>query len=293
MAANSTTLFCRSMPWFWFRRRFGYGQNQNRKVSDTDRSIECTNEFEQRVHHIPKIHRTFLRAVTSINYSIPMNLIGVDEPGWREWRGNNWQIRVIVVCLRKIGLVLAWIIFLVLAYRVSLIETEHKEYDPFAVLNVDRVSNQLSEPCNDLTRASLGSCRKRRSVKSNVPIVIWARSTIRIVVVMLSNSWVIRSRDERRGLVMCSRKKLPKLTRRSPTKKRKKTGKNTATLMDREVERMMEEEKSFPHTRDHLCFSHAFRHCSSEMASWSSELAFRSVGLCRHLHDCPSRHCRT
>ena len=36
-------------------------------------------------------------------------------------------------------LVLAWIILIVLAYRVSLIETEHKEYDPFAVLNVDRV----------------------------------------------------------------------------------------------------------------------------------------------------------
>ncbi len=39
----------------------------------------------------------------------------------------------------KIGLVLAWIILLILAYRVSLIEIEHKEYDPFAVLDVDRV----------------------------------------------------------------------------------------------------------------------------------------------------------
>ncbi|CAF2397126.1 unnamed protein product [Rotaria sp. Silwood2] len=40
--------------------------------------------------------------------------------------------------LTKIGFLLAWIIFLVLAYRVSLIEIEHKEYDPFAVLDIDR-----------------------------------------------------------------------------------------------------------------------------------------------------------
>ncbi len=39
----------------------------------------------------------------------------------------------------KLGLVLAWIILIVLAYRVSLIETEHKEYDPFAILDIDRV----------------------------------------------------------------------------------------------------------------------------------------------------------
>ncbi len=39
----------------------------------------------------------------------------------------------------KIILVLAWIILIILAYRVSLIEIEHKEYDPFAVLDIDRV----------------------------------------------------------------------------------------------------------------------------------------------------------
>ncbi|CAF0943169.1 unnamed protein product [Didymodactylos carnosus] len=38
----------------------------------------------------------------------------------------------------KFVFVMAWIIFVVLAYRVSLIETEHKDYDPFAVLTVDR-----------------------------------------------------------------------------------------------------------------------------------------------------------
>lgn len=38
-------------------------------------------------------------------------------------------------------LVLAWIILVVLAYRVSLIEIEHKEYDPFAVLDIDRVGD--------------------------------------------------------------------------------------------------------------------------------------------------------
>ncbi len=43
----------------------------------------------------------------------------------------------------KVGLILAWIILIILAYRVSLIETEHKEYDPFAVLDIDRVWNYL------------------------------------------------------------------------------------------------------------------------------------------------------
>ncbi|CAF0722947.1 unnamed protein product [Adineta ricciae] len=40
--------------------------------------------------------------------------------------------------ITKIGLIVAWIVLIFLAYRVSLIETEHKEYDPFAVLNIDR-----------------------------------------------------------------------------------------------------------------------------------------------------------
>jgi translocation protein SEC63 len=40
--------------------------------------------------------------------------------------------------LAKIGLVLAWIVLLVLAYRVSLIKIEYEEYDPFAILDVAR-----------------------------------------------------------------------------------------------------------------------------------------------------------
>ena len=40
----------------------------------------------------------------------------------------------------KIVILTAWIILLILAYRISLIETEHKEYDPFMVLNVDLVN---------------------------------------------------------------------------------------------------------------------------------------------------------
>lgn len=48
----------------------------------------------------------------------------------------------------KIGLVVAWIILLVLAYRVSLIEIEHKEYDPFAVLDIDREAS-----INEIKRA--------------------------------------------------------------------------------------------------------------------------------------------
>jgi preprotein translocase subunit Sec63 len=45
-----------------------------------------------------------------------------------------------VVYFSKIGFVIAWIILIILAYRVSLIETEHKDYDPFAVLNIDQVN---------------------------------------------------------------------------------------------------------------------------------------------------------
>lgn len=39
----------------------------------------------------------------------------------------------------KIVLIIAWILFVYFAYRVSLIETEHKEYDPFIILDIDRV----------------------------------------------------------------------------------------------------------------------------------------------------------
>jgi len=44
--------------------------------------------------------------------------------------------------IRKIGLVVAWVFLIVLAYRVLLIEIEHKEYDPFGVLGIDRVGKQ-------------------------------------------------------------------------------------------------------------------------------------------------------
>ncbi len=45
-----------------------------------------------------------------------------------------------LLCFRQFGFVLAWLVFIILAYRVSLIETEHKDYDPFAVLNIDQVN---------------------------------------------------------------------------------------------------------------------------------------------------------
>jgi hypothetical protein len=45
-------------------------------------------------------------------------------------------------CFRKVVLVVAWIIFAVMAYRVAQIETEHKEYDPYVVLNIDRVRQE-------------------------------------------------------------------------------------------------------------------------------------------------------
>jgi preprotein translocase subunit Sec63 len=44
----------------------------------------------------------------------------------------------------KIVLFIGWIIFLVLAYKASQIEIEHKEYDPFIILNIDRVKNRIT-----------------------------------------------------------------------------------------------------------------------------------------------------
>ncbi|CAF5136639.1 unnamed protein product, partial [Rotaria magnacalcarata] len=54
----------------------------------------------------------------------------------------------------KIGLVLAWVILLTLAYRVSLIETEHKEYDPFAMLGIDREATlpEIKRAYRDLSK---------------------------------------------------------------------------------------------------------------------------------------------
>ena len=39
--------------------------------------------------------------------------------------------------LTEIGLLLTWTVLASFAYRVSLIEIAHQEYDPYAVLNVD------------------------------------------------------------------------------------------------------------------------------------------------------------
>lgn len=56
----------------------------------------------------------------------------------------HWKrIFSVFFVFRRVALVIGWIVFLFLAYRVSLIEIEHKEYDPFAVLNVDRVSRLI------------------------------------------------------------------------------------------------------------------------------------------------------
>ncbi|CAF3624233.1 unnamed protein product [Adineta steineri] len=63
----------------------------------------------------------------------------------------NQRRRAIIT---KIGLALAWIILIILAYRVSLIEIEHKEYDPFAVLDVDREATiaEIKRAYRDLSK---------------------------------------------------------------------------------------------------------------------------------------------
>ena len=50
----------------------------------------------------------------------------------------NKPNRRLQTILTSIGLVMAWSVLIFLAYRISLIETEHEGYDPFAVLGVDQ-----------------------------------------------------------------------------------------------------------------------------------------------------------
>ena len=54
----------------------------------------------------------------------------------------------------KIGLALAWIVLIFLAYRISLIEVEHEEYDPFAILNVnqDASINEIRQVYHELSK---------------------------------------------------------------------------------------------------------------------------------------------
>jgi preprotein translocase subunit Sec63 len=52
----------------------------------------------------------------------------------------NSNKKFFVIYFSKIAFGIAWIILIILAYRVSTIEIEHKDYDPFAILDMDRVN---------------------------------------------------------------------------------------------------------------------------------------------------------
>lgn len=41
---------------------------------------------------------------------------------------------------RKVGLLLGWLVFALLVYKVSKIQLDYVEYDPFGELEIDRVS---------------------------------------------------------------------------------------------------------------------------------------------------------
>lgn len=42
---------------------------------------------------------------------------------------------------RKAALLFGWAVFLLLAYKVSKLDREYQEYNPYEVLNLDPVSN--------------------------------------------------------------------------------------------------------------------------------------------------------
>lgn len=46
---------------------------------------------------------------------------------------------------RKILLILGWVIFIALAYKVSTIQIEYVEYDPYQILQIDRVRTVSSQ----------------------------------------------------------------------------------------------------------------------------------------------------
>lgn len=40
---------------------------------------------------------------------------------------------------RKLGLIVVWLLFCLVAYKVSQVELDFKEFDPYAELGIDRV----------------------------------------------------------------------------------------------------------------------------------------------------------
>ena len=61
-----------------------------------------------------------------------------DDPDPERLLHNNKANRNRQTRMNMIGLVVAWIVLGLLAYHISSFETDHEDYDPFAVLNVDR-----------------------------------------------------------------------------------------------------------------------------------------------------------
>ena len=67
------------------------------------------------------------------------------------------SIHIVLLCLfcySQIGLIFGWVIFLLLAYKVSKIQMDYVEYDPFLELEVDRVGlkqHQKALTCNDVS----------------------------------------------------------------------------------------------------------------------------------------------
>lgn len=43
-------------------------------------------------------------------------------------------------CFRKAALLVGWAVFLLLAYKVSKLDREYQEYNPYEILNLDPVS---------------------------------------------------------------------------------------------------------------------------------------------------------
>ena len=51
----------------------------------------------------------------------------------------SYEINISFPFYRKFGIIVGWVIFALLAYKVSTVELDFKEYDPYAELGIDRV----------------------------------------------------------------------------------------------------------------------------------------------------------
>ena len=55
------------------------------------------------------------------------------------WSHGEVLLYLFLLCYRKIGLIVGWICFVIIAYKASQVELDFSEFDPYSELGIDRV----------------------------------------------------------------------------------------------------------------------------------------------------------